>query len=164
MPSGENTTADSMTKLHSVLAERMLKQSDAMATANWERGQRAAWGSSHREDDGGSEEMILVDSTVTITQHAPAPSNVRSGDVSLGHAQSTTSPTMPSPTKSGLGKLAKVGIAAALIASGGGAAVGVPMLIDTLTKPPTPAVQPATPTTQPQGSGVRFELGRDASG
>ena len=126
--------------------------------ANWERGQRAAWGESHREDDGGSDEMVLVDSTVTITNHAPAASNASRGDVSLGHDPPPAK--SPSPTKAGLGNLAKSGIAAALIASGGGAAIGVPLLIDTLMKSSTSAVQPATPTPQ-QGSGVRFELGRD---
>lgn len=118
MPSGENSTADSLTKMRHVLAEQSLVNSQRMANANWERGQRAAWGPHYREGDGGGEEMILVDSTVTIHQAAPV----------TGSAADASSPASPA-TASKAGTLLKLAAGAALVASGAGAGVGLPLLL-----------------------------------
>lgn len=130
------TTTSSLLKLRGFLAEAMTLRSERKATANWQRAQRMAWGDHHHESDmqSAGDDMILVDSTVTITV-PPEPS--------------VSTPSAPgSAATSKLGALAKAGVAAALIGSGAGAAVGIPLglsaLKDLLTPQPA-ATAPAAP-------------------
>lgn len=128
MPSGENSTSDSVTKMHDVLSERMLLESSRMSSANWKRSQRLAYGEACKESDIGAEEMILVDSTVTITTH----NAVVPGDASAaGLSQSGRVPDLPTKTPAGssAGPLLKLAAGAALVASGAGAGVGIPLLL-----------------------------------
>lgn len=128
------TTTSSLLKLRGFLAEAMTLRSEKKATANWQRAQRMAWGDHHHDSDmqSAGDDMILVDSTVTITV-PPEPA--------------AKAPGSAQPSK--FGALAKAGIAAALIGSGAGATVGVPLgisaLKDLLIQEQPAATAPAAP-------------------
>lgn len=127
MPSGENSTADSLTKMHDVLSERMLLESSRMSSANWQRAQRLAYGEACNESDMGAEEMILVDSTVTITHNTTAPTEASAA----ARSHDRTAPALPTKTPAGssAGPLLKIAAGVALVASGAGAGVGIPLLL-----------------------------------
>lgn len=160
MPSGENSTADSLTKMQMTLAEAAILQSRRNADANLERAQRAAWGENYRPSDRASgEEMILVDSTVTITNNGATPATASPES----RSQCRTDPALPTKTPAGrsAGTLAKLALGAALTASGAGAGLGIPLLFSG-GKDVVEAVSEkaaATKTDARPGSGWTLELG-----
>ncbi len=111
----------------------MTLNSERKATANWERAQRLAYGQHHRDSDLAGDEMILVDSTLTIN-HAPpvnthnnpadtSPESLRTNlETGAGHSE-------PPPSRRMAGTLAKLALGTALMGTGAGAAVGVPLLL-----------------------------------
>lgn len=152
-----NSTADSATKLRATIAEAMTLNSERKATANWQRAQRVAYGQHHRDSDLQGEEMILVDSTLTIN-HAPpinphdthpgtSPESLRTNqDAGAGHSE-------PPPSRRMAGTLAKLALGAALMSTGAGAAVGVPLLLsggkDVVETVLAPAKQPHSADSDP---------------
>lgn len=158
-----NSTADSATKLRATIAEAMTLDSSRKATANWERAQRMAYGDHHRESDFAGEEMILVDSTLTIN-HAPPVLPSRADDQASTSPESSGSPKA-SRRSSPVGTLAKLAVGAALVASGAGMGIGLPLLlsggkgvVDQVVNKPAETSSAGVP-----GKGVEYilELGKE---
>lgn len=166
-----NSTADSATKLRATIAEAMTLNSERKATANWQRAQRLAYGQHHRDSDLAGEEMILVDSTLTIN-HAP-PTNTHdthpgtSSESLRTNLETGAGHSEPPPSRRMAGTLAKLALGAALMSTGAGAAVGVPLLLsggrDVVETVLAPEKQPhSTPadgaSQQPARGGLQYIL------
>ena len=86
----------------------------------------------------------------------PAPKDTPAGDDMIHIGDAVTHQHFP-PPKTGLGTLAKLGVGAALIATGAGAGLGVPLILDALRPkpavatpdPPAPLLPPPTVKSQP---------------
>lgn len=143
---GANSTADSTTKLHNALMEKLTLDAAQKATANWKAAQRVAWGEHTNEADlAGTDEMMMVDSKI-VTNHYHNPPLQPAQQQPQPQQTTPLSAVAPSPSK--LSGLAQLGIGAGLLATGAGAGVGIPMALNGLKgllTPTTSQVQVAPP-------------------
>jgi hypothetical protein len=97
-------------------------------------------------NEAGADDEMLVLGDLTVNNH-------------IEGTPAMPSQPQPIPGQSGLGTLAKLGIGAALLASGAGAGAGIPLIVNALTQKPAIVQPPAPPApSQPRQPRVLFNL------
>lgn len=146
-----SSVKNSVLKLGQTLREMMLRDSHKAATANWREVMREHWGKDFEAPE--SDEMILVDSTLTI--HPPAEASPTPVE-QLPVAKEVTA-SQPST----VGTLAKVAMAFAVGGPIGAGLAAIPIVQSYLSRPatvaqPTPVETPEIPTIKPNIYGLEL--------